>query len=84
MAALGLAAARWLVFGKRGDSSLQFTGFLSQWFLLLRSDNLHLVLGSQMSPQDDRRKLMVFHWICGLRRFNSRTKGSLHQQSFVQ
>ena len=66
MAALGLAAARWLVFGKRGDSSLQFTGFLSQWFLLLWSDSLHLVLGSQMSPQDDRRKLMVLHWICGL------------------
>ena len=66
MAALGLAAARWLVFGKRGDSLLQFTGFLWQWFLLLRSDGLHLVLGSQMSPQDDRRKLMVFHWICGL------------------
>ena len=45
---------------------------------------LHLVLGSWMSPQDDRRKFMVFHWIRGLqrRRFNYRTKDSLSHLEF--
>lgn len=54
-------------------------GALLRWFPLLQNDSLHLVLGSQTSPQDNRQKLTVFHWICGLRRrrFNSGSKGRL-------